>query len=506
MMRTSVWILGDQLLDWHPALDTALQGGGRAELRVVLVESRRRATRLPYQRKKLVLLFSAMRHYALLLQERGIPVEVIQADDILSGMRQHVARWQPGRIYSMTASEYSGRVFQAQLGERLGVKVVLLGNTQFLIGQYNPFPDAEPGRRYVMEKFYRRMRRYFNLLLDADGEPLGGQWNYDKENRRPLPKGFTPQPRLGFAPDAITRQVMDEVTHLENTVGSVEGFDLAVTHAQAQQALDDFLEHRLASFGPYEDAMSSRSELLYHSLLSPYLNTGLLEPLGVARRAEARYLGGQAPLASVEGFIRQVTGWREYIYWQYSRQMPGLKDANFWQARRRLPGFFWNAETEMNCLRTVIGRALQHGYAHHIERLMVLSNFCLLAGIAPQQVNDWFTACFVDAYEWVMLPNVLGMGLFADGGVTATKPYIASGNYIHKMSDYCNGCRYNPRLRRGEHACPFNFLYWNFLIKHEQVLRGNPRMGPNVLSLRHVGADEQQLIQLQAEKCLANLG
>jgi deoxyribodipyrimidine photolyase-related protein len=505
-MRRSVWILGDQLLEAHPALNAALQDGDRAELRVVLVESRRRVARLPYQRKKLVLLFSALRHYAHLLQERGISAEIVQADDMLSGLRQHAATWQPERIYTMAASEYGGRVFQAQLGERLGVETVLLGNTQFLVGQYDPFPDAEPGRRYVMENFYRRMRRHFNLLLDNDGEPMGGRWNYDQENRRPLPKSFTTQPRLYFAPDAITRQVMSEVARLENGVGSVEGFDLAVTHAQAQQALDDFLDHRLPSFGPYEDAMSSRSVLLYHSLLSPYLNIGLLEPLPVARAAERRYLSGQAPLASVEGFIRQVTGWREYIYWQYSRQMPGLAAANFWQARRRLPGFFWNAETEMNCLRTVIGRALQRGYTHHIERLIVLSNFCLLAGIAPQQVNEWFTACFVDAYEWVMLPNVLGMGLFADGGVTATKPYIASGNYIHKMSDYCSDCRFNPRLRTGAHACPFNFLYWNFLIEHEQVLRSNPRMGPNVLSLRLVGLDERRLISLQAEEYLANPG
>jgi deoxyribodipyrimidine photolyase-related protein len=207
----------------------------------------------------------------------------------------------------------------------------------------------------------------------------------------------------------------------------------------------------------------------------------------------------------VEGFIRQVVGWREYIYWQYWRQMPALRKANYWVASRSLPSFFWDGDTDMNCLRQVIGRALQDGYNHHIERLMVVSNFCLLAGITPQQVNEWFMTCYIDAYEWVMLPNVLGMGLYADGGVTATKPYIASANYINKMGDYCPDCRYQPMVRTGEHACPFNPLYWNFLLQHEQLLRSSPRMGPNVLSLRHIDLEERQATQEQAEKYLATL-
>jgi deoxyribodipyrimidine photolyase-related protein len=252
--------------------------------------------------------------------------------------------------------------------------------------------------------------------------------------------------------------------------------------------------------------MRSSSATLFHSVLSPYLNIGLLEPLQVARLAQERYLHGQAPLQSVEGFIRQVVGWREFIYWQYWRQMPELIQSNFWDAHNPLPAFFWDGHTDMNCLRMVIARALNDGYTHHIERLMLLSNFCLLAGISPAQVNDWFTACYIDAYEWVMLPNVLGMGLYADGGLTATKPYLASANYIHKMSDYCTGCRYNPRLRQGPGACPFNTLYWNFLIQHEKVLRANPRMGPNVLGLQRIAPDERQKIQTQAAEFLSQLG
>jgi deoxyribodipyrimidine photolyase-related protein len=505
-MRVSVWVLGDQLLEQHPALAAAEAEAGQDDLQVVLVESRQRAARLPYQRKKLVLLFSAMRHYAAALQQRGYQVDLVSAQDMLSGLRQHVAAWQPRRIFCMAASEYAGRRFQAGLNAHLGPPVVVLPNTQFLTGLYDPIPEPQPGKRYVMENFYRLMRRQFDLLMEIDGAPVGGRWNFDAENRRPLPRDVQPPPRLRFEPDEITRQVMAEVSEYPTGVGGVQGFDLAVTHAQAQQALLDFLDQRLENFGPYEDAMRSSSATLFHSVLSPYLNIGLLEPLQVARLAQERYLHGQAPLQSVEGFIRQVVGWREFIYWQYWRQMPELIQSNFWDAHNPLPAFFWDGHTDMNCLRMVIARALNDGYTHHIERLMLLSNFCLLAGISPAQVNDWFTACYIDAYEWVMLPNVLGMGLYADGGLTATKPYLASANYIHKMSDYCTGCRYNPRLRQGPGACPFNILYWNFLIQHEKVLRANPRMGPNVLGLQRIAPDERQKIQTQAAEFLSQLG
>jgi deoxyribodipyrimidine photolyase-related protein len=505
-MRVSVWILGDQLVEHHPALAAAEAEAGRDGLRIVLVESRARSARLPYQRKKLVLLFSAMRHYAAELQRRGYEVDYVRAGDMLGGLREHRTAQRTERICCMAASEYRGRRFQARLPQMLDLPVVVLPNTQFLIGQYNPIPNPQPGKRYVMENFYRAMRRRFDLLMAPDGSPLSGQWNFDVQNRRPLPKGLQPPLRQRFEPDDITRQVMSEVAEITPAVGSVDGFDLAVTRHQARQALRDFLDHRLAEFGLYEDAMSGGSDALFHSVLSPYLNIGLLEPLPVALAAQERYMLGQAPLQSVEGFIRQVVGWREFIYWQYWRQMPELKSANFWDAHRSLPGFFWDAKTEMNCLRRVIHRALDNGYTHHIERLMVLSNFCLLAGISPQQVNDWFTTCYIDAYEWVMLPNVLGMGLYADGGVTATKPYIASANYIHKMSDYCAGCCYDPKQRLGPQACPFNTLYWNFLIQHEAVLRSNPRMGPNVLGLSRIGLEQREEIQAQAAKFLDQSG
>ncbi|HHY56632.1 MAG TPA: cryptochrome/photolyase family protein [Chloroflexi bacterium] len=502
--RVSVWIPGDQLLLEHPALQAAAALTDRDHTRVVLVESAQRLTRLPYQRKKLVLLLSAMRHYVEELRAVGYTVEYRQAASVGAGLRAHVAAWQPQHLFTMATAEYSGRSFQQRLTHLLSTPVTVLPNTQFLTGRYDPFP--QPRKKVVLENFYRAQRRRWGLLLDAQGEPLGGAWNFDQQNRKPLPRtGLAIPPPLAFAPDALTQQVMAEVAALPTGVGRVDGFDLAVTRQEAEAAFDDFLRHRLANFGPYEDAMSQRSAVLFHALLSPYMNIGLLDPLAMARRAEAAYHAGLAPLASVEGFIRQIVGWREYIYWQYWRQMPGLLTANSWRHTRPLPGFFWTGATPMHCLHRVVNRVIDLGYSHHIERLMVICNFCMLAGIDPAAVNAWFLTFYVDAYEWVVTPNVIGMGLNADGGQTATKPYIASANYIHKMSDYCADCPFNPKARTGDDACPFNVLYWNFLLEHEATLRANPRFGPAVLGLKHLTPAERTTIRRQAAAFLATL-
>lgn len=503
MERVSVWILGDQLLRHHPALRAAEQGAPRAGLRVVLVESASRAARLPYQRKKLVLLFSAMRHYAAELRAEGCSVDILRAGSAVEGLRRHVAEWQPARLFTMAAAEYRGRLLQTdRLEALLGVPVSVLPNTQFLGGRFDPAPA---GKKVIMETFYRAMRRHFGLLMDGD-TPAGGRWNFDAENRRPMPRGgLSAPPPPTFTPDATTRAAMDEVAQMAHATGTVDGFDLAVTRAQAEAAFEEFLARRLANFGPYEDAMSSHDGVLFHSLLSPYMNLGLLDPLEMVQRAEVEYRAGRAPLASVEGFIRQIAGWREYIYWHYWRQMPGLLHANGWRAVRPLPRFYWDGATEMACLRTVIGRVLDTGYSHHIERLMLLCNFAMLAGIEPQAVHEWFLAAYVDAYEWVVAPNVIGMGLNADGGQTATKPYVASANYINKMSDHCAACRFRPDRRTGPDACPFNFLYWSFLVRHEAKLRANPRLGPAVLGLSRLGTDERAAVTAEADAFLAAL-
>lgn len=506
MIKTTVWILGDQLLLLHPALAWARSTGGGEDLCVLLVESRARTLRLPYQRKKLVLLFSAMRHYAEGLRQQGYNVDYVRAPTFVDGLQTHLNRWQPDRLVTMAASELGVRALQqSDLAKRLGVAATVLDNTQFLVGSYDPYPDAEPGTRVVLEHFYRAMRRHFDVLLAGDGQPVGGQWNYDRENRKPLPRGAQPPPVPSFEPDEITSRVMEEIEMAGHGVGTAEGFDLAVTWQQAQVALQDFVAHRLASFGPYEDAMSGNHRILYHSALSPYLNIGLLEPMAVIRAVEQAYQQQAAPINSVEGFIRQVLGWREYIYWQYWRLMPGLAQANAWDAQRTMPPFFWDGRTEMRCLQISIQRAVDFGYNHHIERLMLICNFCMLAGINPVAVNDWFLSFYVDAYEWVMVPNVVGMGLNADGGLIATKPYIASANYINRMSDYCRKCTFDHRARSGPAACPFNFLYWNFLLQHEASLRANPRMGRNVLGLRHLEEEERRTVRRQAQAFLDTL-
>ena len=508
--RISVWILGDQLLLRHPALLAAEEQTDRAQISILLVESEARKRRLPYQRKKLVLLISAMRHYADQLRGQGYVVDYVRTTDTITGLRRHLADYQPAHLITMAAAEYSGRRFQEEeLSGRLGLPVTVLPNTQFLLGQFNPMtaPNSRSSTRApIMERFYRLMRRHFNVLLDDDGAPLGGKWNFDRQNRKALPKAGLDVPTpITFKPDPTTLAVMDEVAASERGFGTVDGFSLAVTHAQAQAAADDFFAERLVNFGAYEDAMSADEGLLYHSMLAAYLNIGLLEPMDLIRRAEDAYRSGEAPINSVEGFIRQILGWREYIYLHYWLQMPDLLSANGWDHNRTLPQMFWHGETEMNCLHTVIGRVIQEGYSHHIERLMVLCNFCMLAGIDPADVNRWFLCAYIDAYEWVVAPNVIGMGLNADGGKTATKPYIASANYINRMGDYCANCRFDPKQRVGEDACPFNYLYWHFLLKHEARLRANPRLGPAVLGLRNLNETDRQAVQSQAERFLSEI-
>lgn len=513
--RATVWITGDQLLADHPAVKSAEAEYGRDGFEIVLIESRARLSRRGYHRHKLVLVLSAMRHYAGEMRRRGYAVDYQQAGSLSAGLTAHLGRVRPEKVFMMAASEYAARQFQYQqiprLLESLGQSpdaAIILPNTHFLIGHYNPYPAAgsSPGqttgqttrKRVLLENFYREMRRHFGILLEDGAQPVGGKWNFDEENRKPLPAGLRlPEPD-GWEPDEVTRAVMAEVERDGLGTGDVAGFRLAVTREQAREALQLFIDNRLVDFGPYEDAMTSRSATLFHSILSPYLNLGLLEPLEVVQAAEDAFRRGRAPINSVEGFIRQILGWREYIYWQYWQLMPDLESANHWQAHRRLPDLFWTGETDMNCLRQVVTRVLKDGYSHHIERLMILCNFCLLSGIEPRAVSDWFNALYVDAFDWVVLPNVIGMGLNADGGRTATKPYIASANYINRMSDYCRGCRYNPKQRTGCDACPFNYLYWNFLIEHEGELRGNPRLGPAVLGLNRIGEAERRQIVAEA--------
>jgi deoxyribodipyrimidine photolyase-related protein len=351
-----------------------------------------------------------------------------------------------------------------------------------------------------MEFFYRRMRRETGILMDGD-QPLGGNWNYDAENRQQFGKAgpgkiSPPQP---FAPDKTTRDVIKLVEkRFSEHPGSLAHFDWPVTRRQAYTALSDFAENRLPTFGAYQDAMWTGSPYLFHSRLSSSMNLKLLNPRKVLIEAEKAYNQGLAPLNSVEGFVRQILGWREYIRGVYWRFMPEYGELNKLDAKAALPPFYWTAETDMNCLRETIGQTLSHGYAHHIQRLMVTGLFALLLGVRPQEVHKWYLAVYVDAVEWVELPNTLGMSQFADGGIMASKPYVATGKYIQRMSNYCLTCPYDPSQSVSEDACPFTTLYWDFLMRHESLLRHNPRMGLQLRNLSRLQKEKRQAIRSQA--------
>jgi deoxyribodipyrimidine photolyase-related protein len=347
------------------------------------------------------------------------------------------------------------------------------------------------------------MRREHRVLLDAAGEPEGGEWNFDSDNRKSFGKAGPPRltdsaPRA-FLPDATTREVLREVAEaFPDNPGDLASFDWPVTPAEALLALQDFIQHRLTYFGDYQDAMWTAEPWLFHSRLSAALNLKLLSPRVVIAAVEAEYRAGRAPLAAVEGFIRQILGWREYVRGVYWLHMPGYLERNALGADRPLPEFFWTGDTPMRCLADALGQTLRLGYAHHIQRLMVTGLYCLLLGVDPREVHRWYLSVYVDAVEWVELPNTLGMSQYADGGVMASKPYVASGKYIERMSNYCAGCRYRPDRASGEDACPFTTLYWDFLLRHEKLLAANQRMSLQVRNLARLSAGEREAITARA--------
>ena len=349
------------------------------------------------------------------------------------------------------------------------------------------------------------MRKQYAVLMDGD-QPVGGQWNYDADNRKPPKSGLSVPPHYNNEPDVISETVIGLVAErFDEHFGDIMPFYFAVTRQQALQALEHFIAERLPTFGDYQDAMLEGEPWMYHSHLSFYLNCGLLLPLECIAAAEEAYLDGDAPINAVEGFIRQILGWREYIRGLYWLMMPDYAELNFFNATRPLPDFYWSADTKMNCLKQCITETQQHAYAHHIQRLMVLGNFALLTGITPQEVNDWFLIVYADAYEWVELPNVSGMVLFSDGGYLASKPYAAGGSYINKMSNYCQGCQYIVTQKTGSDACPFNYLYWDFLVRNRAQLQTNQRVSMMYRNYDRMKPEIKQAIADDSQQFLASL-
>ena len=502
-MRTTVWITGDQCSPHH----TGLAAADRADAVVLMIESIDRSGLQPYHKRKLVLIFSVMRHFADELRAAGWRVDYYaETLDFETAFAAHVAAHRPERVVLMQQSEFGRTEAMTQIAaaSRLAVEVTPHGNFVSTPADLERYRRGDAAR-ITMETFYRGMRRKTGILMDGDA-PAGGAWNYDARNRRPATAGlrFPASPR--FAPDAITRDVSAMVERVfAGHPGTIGDFALAVTRADALVALDAFVRDRLATFGPWQDAMLAGQREMSHAQLAYAINVGLLHPLEVCERAEAAYRAGTVPVASAEGFVRQVIGWREFVWQTYWKRMPAYRTRNALGAQRPLPGFFWTGDTDMSCLREAIGDVLATGYAHHIQRLMILGNFALLAGLEPQATNDWFWAMFVDAYDWVMVPNVIGMALHADGGEIGTKPYAASANYIDRMSDYCGPCRYDPKKLDGPDACPFNALYWDFIGRNAERFARNPRMSVIVRSWERRDAGWHERVRVRASDVLAAL-
>ncbi|MEM9810466.1 MAG: cryptochrome/photolyase family protein, partial [Pseudomonadota bacterium] len=408
----------------------------------------------------------------------------------------------PTSLITTECGEY--RLHQEILSweERLPCTVEIRDDDRFLSSKDDFAQWAEGRKQLRMEYFYREMRKKTGLLMEGD-EPVGGQWNFDQDNRKKLPKGYeAPEPTL-----PVQRAAVQEVLELVNDrfadhFGTLDNFRYAVTRDGALQVLDAFIEERLPAFGDYQDAMATGEDFLNHSLISAYLNVGLLTPMEICQAAEEAYRDDRVPLNAVEGFIRQVIGWREYVRGLYWYKMPDYRKTNALKADRPLPEFYWTGETKMHCVAEAVRNTRDHAYAHHIQRLMVLGNLALLLGVAPEEINEWFLIVYADAYEWVELPNVHGMAIWADGGVVGSKPYAASGAYINRMSNYCSSCAYNVRGKSGEEACPFNYLYWDFVMRNEKKLRGNPRMGMIYKNLDRKTDEEKKDIRSSADDFL----
>lgn len=493
-----VWILGDQLHPQQSAL-ASLSTLSPDRVPVILIESHTWASSRNHHQQKLVLVWSAMRHFAQELQQRGYPVTYVEADSYAEPLQTWAKQHQLQQIRLMQPADIPIREEVENLRSTLPCPLLVVENNHFLWSTRQFIDWASGRKRLLLEDFYREGRKRFRILMDGP-KPLGGRWNYDRENRHPPKPGMRYPRPLTFSPDAITQAVIAKVRqHYGHHFGSLEGFGWAVTRAQALQVLDHFIHERLPHFGPWQDAMQTGEDFLYHSLLSPYLNLGLLTPHEVIAAAERAYYQGGIPLPSAEGFIRQILGWREYMRGFYEYQMPnGYAQNNFFGHQRPLPEFFWTGKTDMACLQHTLDQIRRHGYAHHIQRLMVLSNFALISGIQPQAVEAWFQDVFIDSYDWVMQPNVIGMGLFADGGMLSTKPYAASAQYIRKMSDYCRHCRYNPSEKVGKQACPINTLYWDFLLRQRSLLAPLGRMKWVLIHLDRMEPELKAQIQAQA--------
>ncbi|CAN5916471.1 cryptochrome/photolyase family protein [soil metagenome] len=503
-LRSLVVVLGDQL-DLRAA---AFDGFDAAQDAVWMAEVDEESRHIWSSKQRIVMFLAAMRHFAAAVEGAGWPLHYTLIDDpdnrgtLALELQAAIATLKPSQLVITAPGDW--RVWQSikAVAAGAGVALHVREDRHFYctVREFAAHAKTHPSLR--LEYFYRELRERHGVLMTTGGTPVGGQWNFDTENRQsfgPQGPGAVP-PRVAFAPDALTLDVIELVNErFADHPGSAASFAWPVNRAQALESLQRFIHERLPHFGPHQDAMWPGEAWLYHSHLSAALNLKLLDAREVVQAAEAAYHAGQAPLPSVEGFIRQILGWREFVRGVYWTQMPQYAKSNALDAQEDLPAWYWTGETDMACLRDAITQTLTHGYAHHIQRLMVTGLYALLHGVRPQQVHAWYLSVYVDAVEWVELPNTLGMSQYADGGLMASKPYIASGKYIERMSkQHCAGCRYDPGERSGDTACPFTTLYWDFLMRHEPLLAKNPRTAMQVKNLARFTDAERLAIERHA--------
>ena len=465
-----ILILGDQL--------NLEMLGQSYDTPILMLESTARGRSLGYHKQKLVLVYAAMRHFKTALVQQGFTVYYRSCDAFEDGLKAHLEEFPGITLELRQPSDYGIQERFLEVVTELGGKLEIMENPLWLSTNTDFDAWAKGKKELRMEFFYREMRKKTAWLMDG-AQPLGGTWNFDADNRQTPKQDHVFPPKLEFEPDSITLEVL---TWVEKTFpshpGSLAKFNWAVTRDQALRALNHFLEFRLKNFGPFEDAMLEGEHQLYHSLLSPAINIGLLSAKEVCEQALefAANQTNNVPLQSIEGFIRQILGWREFMHHVYRRQMPGLRLENQLKATKAMPDFYWTGKTNMRCVSSAVTQLLETGHTHHIQRLMVLGNFALLAGIDPQALNDWFLSLYVDAFDWVVTPNVIGMSQYANAGGFTSKPYVSGGAYISRMSNHCKSCQFNPKLTTGENACPFSSLYWDFLDRHSEKFKTNPRM------------------------------
>jgi deoxyribodipyrimidine photolyase-related protein len=514
-LRNLILVLGDQLDERSAAFD----GFDLKTDAVWMAEVAHESEKVWVSKPRIAIFLAAMRHFRDALRARGWRVfyrtltaksaewsgltgKQAPGETLAAQLAWTIAQTHPEKLIVVEPGEWSVREEIAAVASEASVPLEIRTDRHFLCTAAEFAAHAKGRKQLRMEPFYRQMRMETGVLMDGN-KPAGGEWNFDHDNRESFGKhgpGLLPAPRR-FPPNKTTREVVAMVSaRFVKHPGELENFDWPVTAADARAALDDFIAHRLPNFGRWEDAMWTNEPWLYHSRLSAALNLKLLDPREVLAAGERAWREKRAPIASVEGFVRQILGWREYVRGIYWRFMPGYLERNALGGDQPLPHFYWTGETDMNCLRHALRQTLDYGYAHHIQRLMVTGLFSLLLGVRPREIHEWYLAVYVDAVEWVELPNTLGMSQYADGGVMASKPYIATGKYIQRMSNYCADCRFDPADRTGPRACPFTTLYWDFLLQHEPSLAKNPRIVMQVRNLKRLTAEEKEAIKDHAAR------